>query len=390
MPAWFQCMNCDARYRFEERLAGKAMACRQCGGVFRLPPVPLSIRAPIKTSTAGERRWHLKLASGHQFGPVLPEVIEEWVREGRADGDSLVCQDGTEEWHMLSVALTSLSRAVSKTAQSSPFYPFVSISEYLPAAGLFEHIPDELNDMPSYAQEIQKTALEAVEREVRRTMGAVKLTGVRHLITEEAKEFFGPPPREAIQMRPDHLMLAEFKSHSTCFYAIIPWGGMGCMAHELFSILPGALPHSVALRRAREDNSAGGIWVGITGRDDDVLALAATRSQEELSSGIIWNWFSEKRDYTMIQVWGVQAVPLGEEKFFHSIQTNARGPRGQELGLLWYLEKQSAFYRFARRLHIPDSHETHVLFASNGGQILCRVAHAIIEAAAQAESSPPQ
>jgi hypothetical protein len=379
-PSWFQCTNCEARYRFEERLAGRAMACRQCGAVFRVPPVPVHLAAPGMPVSV-EQRWHLKLASGREFGPVLQDVVAEWVKEGRADADSLVCQDGTVDWYRLPDIFPQFLAAAPAPGHPDEFTPVPGIAEYLPAAGLLEHIPDEWNDMNASARDAQQQALEGIEREVRRSMGAVKLTAVRHLITEEAKEFGGESPRDAVQMRPDHLLLCEFSAHSTCFCVIVPWGRMGRMAHEIFSILPGALPHSLALRRAREDHYAGGMWIGINGRDDDMLALSAARSQEQLASGIIWNWYSEKRDYTMVQVWGVQAVPLGAEKFLHAVQTNGRGPGGHELGLLWYLEKQSAFYRFARRLSVPDTHETHILFASNAAQILCRAAHAIVAAA---------
>jgi hypothetical protein len=168
---------------------------------------------------------------------------------------------------------------------------------------------------------------------------------------------------------------------------VVPWSRMGRLPHEIFSILPGALPHSLALRRAKEEHFAGGLWIGIDGRDDSVPSISAGRSQDQLSAGIVWNWYSERRDYTMVQVWGVQAVPLGAEKFVHMVQTNGRGPGGCELGLMWYLEKQSGFYRFARRLHTQGSHETHVLFASCAGQLLCRAAHRITGGSAAGQGS---
>ena len=152
---------------------------------------------------------------------------------------------------------------------------------------------------------------------------------------------------------------------------------MGRMAHEFFSILPGRMPHSLALRRGCENAFGSGQWIGINGAEDDVVAMAARRSRDDLISGITWNWFSARRDFTMVQVWGVQAVPLGPEKFLHAVQTSPRGPSGNELGVLWYLERQSAFYRFARRLSIPDSHESHILFGCCTGRILTMAADAL-------------
>jgi hypothetical protein len=208
---------------------------------------------------------------------------------------------------------------------------------------------------------------------MRRAMGAVRLVGTRSLIVGEARYLGGASPRDAAQMRAEHVLVAEFTAHGSDFYAAIPWGRLGLLPHELFSILPGEMPHPLALRRSTEHTFGDGQWIGINGAEDDVLAIAARRSQEALTSGIVWDWFSARRDYTMVQVWGVQSVPLGPEKFLHMVQTSPRGSAGNELGLLWYLERQSAFYRFSRRLSIPDTHETHVLFGSCTGQILTDV-----------------
>ena len=62
-------------------------------------------------------------------------------------------------------------------------------------------------------------------------------------------------------------------------------------------------------------------------------------------------------------------LPLGDEKFLHMMQTACMGPTGQESGVLWYLERQSAFYRFSRRLSLPQDHETHFLFSTSSGQL---------------------
>jgi hypothetical protein len=190
-------------------------------------------------------------------------------------------------------------------------------------------------------------------------------------------------PRKSDELRAYHGLLAELTAHGSAFYVVVPWGKLGRLPHELFSILPGRLPHPVALRRGCENAFGSGQWIGINGEESDVVALAARRSREDLTSGIIWNWFSRSREFTMVQVWGVQGVPLGPEKFLHAVQTNSRGPSGSELGLLWYLERQSAFYRFARRLSVPDTHESHVLFGSCTGRILTIIADRLAAAAAE-------
>ena len=373
MGAWFQCTNCEARYQFDASQAGRALACRACGFVFRVPPVPVSLVPQPDAWPVGGGRWYLRFPSGRQFGPVVTQVIEEWVREGRADGESLVCPEGAQEWYLLADAFPDLVAGRYQSAPADAYAPLPSVAEQLPAAGLLEFLHDDRDALTDEGRAQHDDALELLEKELRRAMGAVRLVAVRSVIVGEARYLGGASLRDAAQMRPEHVLVMELAAHGSNFYAAIPWGRLGRLPHELFSILPGRLPHPLALRRGCENAFGDGHWIGINGGEDDVLAVAARRSQEVLASGVVWNWFSAKRDYTMVQVWGVQSVPLGAGKFLHVIQTSPRGPAGTELGLLWYLERQSAFYRFSRRLSIPDTHESHVLFGSCTGQILVDV-----------------
>lgn len=372
MGAWFQCTNCEARYQFDAFQPGRALACRACGFVFRVPPVPVSLVPHPETFAAGGR-WYLRFPSGRQFGPVVTQVIEEWMREGRADGESLVCPEGQDEWYHLADVFPDLMEGGKGTAPADACASLPSLAEQVPAAGLLDFLGDDRSALTDEARIAHDEAMEMIDKELRRAMGAVRLNAARSLLVGEARYLGGTSPRDAVLMRAEHVLTAEFTSHGSTFYGVIPWGRMGRLPHEFFSILPGKLPHPLALRRGSENAFGEGQWIGINGAEDDVLAVAARHSQEALTSGIVWNWFSPKRDYTMVQVWGVQSVPLGPEKFLHMVQTCGRGPGGGELGLLWYLERQSAFYRFARRLSIPDTHESHVLFASCTGQIMADI-----------------
>ena len=107
------------------------------------------------------------------------------------------------------------------------------------------------------------------------------------------------------------------------------------------------------------------------------MAIAARRSQDELVAGIEWNWINRNKEFTMVLVWGLQAIPLGPDKFLHTIHTALRRRNRSEFGVLWYLERQSAFYRFSRRLSIPDTHEHHVLFSCATGQLLADTVDAV-------------
>ena len=155
------------------------------------------------------------------------------------------------------------------------------------------------------------------------------------------------------------------------------------MPHEFLSILPGQLPSPVALRRGNENAFGGGCWIGASGNSEDVMAMAAARSNESLVEGVEWNWFSRNRTYAMVLVWGVQAMPLGSGKFAHLMQSAQReyadGSKVEELGLLWYLERQRAFYKFTRRLSLPGEGGTQVLFGCCAASFLGTAADALRE-----------
>ncbi len=378
MGACFQCTNCEARYLFDAALAGRALTCGQCGTVFRMPSVSLSAPPPAGSAPSSVR-WYLCLPSGRQFGPVVTDAIAEWLREGRADGDSLVCQEGAEEWVRIADAFPELLPEREPETVQDAWHPTPSLAAALPATGLLDYLQDNHENLPLAVRAQHDEAREALNQELRRGMGAVRLANVRSIILSEPDAGKSLRQRDADQMRADHLLAAELTAHGSSYYLLIPWGPMGRMAHEFFSILPGRMPHSLALRRGCENAFGSGQWIGINGAEDDVVAMGARRSRDDLISGIIWNWFSARRDFTMVQVWGVQAIPLGSEKFLHAIQTSPRGPGGNEFGALWYLERQSAFYRFARRLNIPDTHESHILFGCCTGRILTMAADALKE-----------
>ena len=97
MKKQFTCPHCRHAHRFLAGLAGQSMHCQGCGFVFRIPLVPLAQVEGVDFSQAG--RWLLRLAGGRQFGPVRREIILEWLREGRADADSLVAPEAGKAWY---------------------------------------------------------------------------------------------------------------------------------------------------------------------------------------------------------------------------------------------------------------------------------------------------
>jgi uncharacterized protein YbaR (Trm112 family) len=374
MSDWFPCPNCSHPYRFHAIMANRAMACNFCGFVFRVPMEPLQdpIDTPLTDADGGQ--WRLQFSNGRQFGPVSVTMIAEWVREGRAHAESLVCPDGVGSWYRLDEAFPDLFAPEHQSAIDLTS-PITGALEELPAAGLLTYFIDHEDDLDAPIRAAHESLLLKLRKEVRKTMGAVAILGWRSILLGEARFSATRTSREdERQLRADHAIVVELAAHGTSFYMVVPWSRLGPLAHEFFSILPGKLPHSIALRRDTEHDFAGGQWIGINGREDDIVAVAARRSQDDLIAGIAWEWIDRSRKFSLTLVWGLQAIPLGPNKFLHVIHTAERKRSGAEFGLLWYLERQSAFFRFSRRLSIPDTHEHHVLFACATGQLLCDAA----------------
>jgi DNA-directed RNA polymerase subunit RPC12/RpoP len=376
-PAFFVCENCQTKYQHEPSLAGHAIRCKMCGFIFRVPPVPVASAPPIiqappvagsaAPQASGTGRWFLRLPNGRQFGPVQKQMVAGWVAEGRADGESWLLQEGTADWMQLKQAFPDLAPATGP-AEEDPYDPIPLGLTQIPASGLLDYLQDENSLLSSREQQNHAEACEMLRRECQRTMGVVRIKGWKSVRVGE-KVVFGESIRLPMEAKPESLTIVALSSQSAEFDLVIPWSKLGRLPHEFVSILPGMLPSSIALRRKRENAFDGGLWVGISGTEQDVLAVAARRSQEDLAKGIRWQWYSQCGNYTMILVWGLQAVPLGSEKFIHIMQTTPMGPNNQDFGILWYLERQSAFYRFARRLSIPHDHETHFLFSTSAGQL---------------------
>lgn len=361
---YFLCDNCQTKYQHDPALAGQAIRCKMCGYVFRVPADALVDLAEVHRGTG---RWFLRFPNGRQFGPVGRDMVAEWIHEGRADGESWVFEEGTHDWIQVKDAFPELVKKISE-APVDPYAPEPLPVTRIPASGLLDYWPDEFDLLSDREKQQHQTATEWVQRECLNSMGVVKLRGRRSVRIGE-KVVFGESSRLPEEARPESLTVFALGNQSGEFYLVIPWSRLGRLAHEFVSIIPGRLPSSIALRRQGEESFGGGQWVGISGTENDVLAVAAKRTQDDLARNIQWQWYSDDGQFTMILVWGVQAVPLGDEKFLHMMQTSTMGPNRTDFGVLWYLERQSAFYRFSRRLSLPQDHETHFLFSTSSGQL---------------------
>ena len=393
----YTCPDCHHAHRFLPALAGQTMHCKACGWAFRIPLVPLARAEGVDFSQAG--RWLLRQGGGRQFGPVRREMILEWLHEGRADLDCLVSPEGSSLWYRITEVFPqpALPKKIARKANpASRHKSSLDVSAAwdhtkstlfaaacIPASGLLDLWEDSAAE-PALGRmrtihRYHAEALLELAKESALSGGCLRQLGTK-LVWLEDDSNPRPNRRGAPCLTVEAAAVSAWIGpQGREFYCIIPWSRFGRLPHEFLSILPGRLPGPVALRRATEDAFAGGRWIGISGDDRDVTTLAATISQENLAGDVMWDWHSKDRDYHMIQVWGVQGIPLGPGKFAHLIQTAVFPDPGQPTGLRWYLERQSAFWRFARRLNLPPTPGSPVLFASCAARLLVLAADRLRE-----------
>lgn len=264
--------------------------------------------------------------------------------------------------------------------------PVRMLLEMIPALGLLELIEDQSGRLGGEALREHACALAEVHEVCGRTGGGVRVAAKRSLVMgeergkggegEEGEWEEGEERWEGGVLTARHVLVVELSSYGTSYYLVLAWGELGRLAHEFFSILPGRLAHPMALRAVGMEGFGNGEWVGADGVGGGLLAVAAERSRERLAEGTETRWFSEDGMMAADLGWVVQGVPLGPERFVHVVQTAAQG--GEDVfGVLWYLERQRAFYEFAIRMGVPDTHECHFPFASLAGRLLVMASDAL-------------
>ncbi len=266
--------------------------------------------------------------------------------------------------------------------------PVRMVLELIPALGMLELIEDQSGRLGGEALRDHACALAEVHGVCGRTGGTVRVAAKRSLVMGEERgegeqreegedwegEWEGGWARGVMAAR--HVLVVELTSYGTSFYLVVGWGELGRLPHEFFSILPGRLAHPVALRAEGMEGFGQGEWVGSDGVGGGLLAVAAERSRERLAEGTETRWFSEDGMMAADLGWVVQGVPLGPERFVHVVQTAGQGG-ADVFGVRWYMERQRAFYEFAVRMGVPDTHECHFPFASLAGRLLVMASDAL-------------
>jgi hypothetical protein len=90
----------------EERLQRQILK-----GTPRVPTIESMSPSRDPLSDSPGANWHLRLASGGQYGPQSSEIMRQWLNEGRITADSLVWRDGWADWKPAGSVFPSLSAA---------------------------------------------------------------------------------------------------------------------------------------------------------------------------------------------------------------------------------------------------------------------------------------
>lgn len=126
------CPNCQARFYVPtQSMPNLRVAPAQKRGSGDSHP-PTGVNQPAASATpagpnsdplAGppDTHWHVRYASGEQFGPAAPDVMRRWLAEGRVPADALVWRSDWEQW-----------RAAQDVFESSDDQPIGSEFEFDP------------------------------------------------------------------------------------------------------------------------------------------------------------------------------------------------------------------------------------------------------------------
>lgn len=371
----FHCPQCARPLPFSAELAGQEIECPACEHLF-LAPVSFSELAPPPSpptlKSGGPTRWWVRFPSGRPTGPVLREVVEGWIRDGRAGPGSLVAFEGAGSWRPIEAEFEALctKHFIRPTRRPLPYAPRQNPLAGLPATGLLEAVPNYRQALPSDLRRKHLAVDDRLARECARSALGVELIGTRSMALSEITPAVRHPPSKLVA---ESVVVAALRWMGQEFHLAVPWGPLGQMPHEFFSVLPGTFPTALALRRQGEDNPEDAFWLDSTGLTDTPLTRAARDAAPSLDSAINWRWISESGGYEMVLVWGVQCIPLGARQWLHLVATASQGALRRTFGIDWYLQRQQAAAHFRDRIpHIGD-HEPHFLFGSVTGQVLCRL-----------------
>jgi hypothetical protein len=311
----------------------------------------------------------VRLPTGRQLGPVDHPTVVQWIREERAGPGCLIAFEGGGSWRPIETEFPEVLAPRTLDVPQRDYAPGKNVLTGLPGTGLLEPIPDAKFKLDPAVERLHRAAHERLAKECERSTLGVRLLGARSLQLRDSlpsEPGLGPPKK----LIADSVLVAACRWMEQEFYILIPWGELGQLPHEIFSVVPERFPSALALRRKSEQVFDHGLWSDHSSLPDSPLAREARHAQVDLTDGINWRWLSPDAGLEMILIWGFQVVPLGPRACLHILQTSMLGALRRTFGVDWYLHRQHAFGKFREQLSGKGDHEPHFLFACLTGQLL--------------------
>lgn len=104
-----------ASYPFPAAVPAAAVATVAAVGLPAAGPVSPPMVAPYAAAPADpiaeapHASWHICSATGERYGPVLGQVLRQWITERRLAADSLIWRDGWAQWQRADQVFVELS-----------------------------------------------------------------------------------------------------------------------------------------------------------------------------------------------------------------------------------------------------------------------------------------
>ncbi len=138
MPVEITCAGCQRKLRVGNDAQGKKIKCPECFTI-NAPPDPAagSSAAGAAATATGSRQptWHVKTSDGRVYGPVIKYVVDQWVSEGRIDGNSQLLQEGSGQWQWAGTYYPHLSAHTNPYGAPTSYAPQYSYSPPGPSDG---------------------------------------------------------------------------------------------------------------------------------------------------------------------------------------------------------------------------------------------------------------
>lgn len=152
------CDGCGVQLRVADEHAGKQARCPQCGNLYTVPDSNITDSnitenadssstdsADMTRGTADSQEesvhatWFVQTPEGQTYGPVTREILDQWTKEGRLNGQCRVRETDGATWRSAVEIYPQLTNQTPATGGSNPFRDNPASSPAVSKARSFQH-----------------------------------------------------------------------------------------------------------------------------------------------------------------------------------------------------------------------------------------------------------